>query len=503
MGERVRLLKKMPRVRYALIILIGLSAAQILFTIGVCRSNAALYAKLALIKKAGYLPIPNQTVMATLHDFGPAFSGGLFFTLTAGVGLTLLAMVAAWIWDHLFNRNKIILGLYLIFWAGALTAANCRGCCPMTTSYFILIPAGVFWAALKWLPFRTRKTSRPNQAISLLPVTVLAFFWISQWNGQLFVSFRDHFLLSNSFGMKISDGYYRYNLYAAEVFKSLHQKILKTCTVENITHKALESNLKEELIRNDYLPVREDRNVDLRIKGKGNFLVFLNDGKPILRLSLNDFFSNSEIRLKEFSRKSDRHAFFRHFVFFSLLIALPLMCYMILYGLLRFLSGLFMTGTASTVITSFLCLVIGIALLVPLHKDRSGEIRIKDLAETLKSSRWQDRAIALKIAGQQGIEVADLSGCQELFKSPHILERYWLARALGFSRKQETFKDLLVLLDDPHPNVVCMAFHALGQRGERRAVKEIINRMERSDHWYEQWYAYKALRSMGWKQKSN
>jgi HEAT repeat protein len=167
------------------------------------------------------------------------------------------------------------------------------------------------------------------------------------------------------------------------------------------------------------------------------------------------------------------------------------------------LSGLFMTETASTVITSFLCLLIGVALLVPLHQDRSGEIRIKDLAETLKSSRWQDRAIALKIAEQQRIEVADFSGCQELFKSPHVPERYWLARALGFSRKPETFKDLLTLLDDPHPNVICMAFYALGQRGDRRAVTEIINRIERSDHWYEQWYAYKALRSMGWKQKSN
>jgi HEAT repeat protein len=45
-----------------------------------------------------------------------------------------------------------------------------------------------------------------------------------------------------------------------------------------------------------------------------------------------------------------------------------------------------------------------------------------------------------------------------------------------------------------------MAFYALGQRGDRRAVNEIIKRVETSDDWYNQWYAYNALRSLGWKQ---
>jgi len=71
---------------------------------------------------------------------------------------------------------------------------------------------------------------------------------------------------------------------------------------------------------------------------------------------------------------------------------------------------------------------------------------------------------------------------------------------LGVSGQSETFKDLLSFLDDPHPNVVSMAFYALGQRGDRRAVNEIIKRVETSDDWYNQWYAYKALRRLGWKQ---
>jgi len=48
--------------------------------------------------------------------------------------------------------------------------------------------------------------------------------------------------------------------------------------------------------------------------------------------------------------------------------------------------------------------------------------------------------------------------------------------------------------------VVSMAFYALGQRGDVRAIREIKGRIETSDDWYNQWHAYKALRALGWKQ---
>ena len=81
-------------------------------------------------------------------------------------------------------------------------------------------------------------------------------------------------------------------------------------------------------------------------------------------------------------------------------------------------------------------------------------------------------------------------------------ETLYLIRTFGMieGRQPETYKDLLVFLDDSYPNVVCMAFHSLGQRGKKRIVREIVKRIERSDHWYEQWYAYRALRTLGWTQ---
>jgi hypothetical protein len=48
-----------------------------------------------------------------------------------------------------------------------------------------------------------------------------------------------------------------------------------------------------------------------------------------------------------------------------------------------------------------------------------------------------------------------------------------------------------------------MAFHGLGRRGDSRGVSEILTRIKTSDHWYNQWYAYKALRGLGWKQRKS
>ena len=63
------------------------------------------------------------------------------------------------------------------------------------------------------------------------------------------------------------------------------------------------------------------------------------------------------------------------------------------------------------------------------------------------------------------------------------------------------YNDLLSLLNDPQHNVVCMAFYGLGRRGEERAIQKIIGRIQSSDHWYEQWYGYKALKQLGWRQQ--
>jgi len=494
----------MNRCSYAArVLLLGLFAAQVIAFIQVYLSNADLYRTLVAIKQAGYLPIPNQRTMYSLQEFGPAFFGGLFFTLSVGAGLSLLSLAAVWVWDRLLHRNKFLLIPFLMLWMGCLLVVNLRGFCPMVTLYFLVIPPVVFVATLRWMPEQASQRVWLNRMIHFIPITLLAVLWTSQMDRHLFLDLRDNLLLSNPLGTRINDFYYGYTLYPAEAFKSVDQKMLKTCSLENIQKESLVRSMERQLLNYDYLHVGGDAEVDLNIAQEGSILLFDNRGRTILRTAAKDFFSRPGTVLKEFSLTTDRHAFFRHFTLFSLLIGFPITLYVILYALFHLISCLFLDVRISSVIASILCFSVGITLLVIFHQSRVRKMEVEDLTEALESKRWQKRVAALKIIQQKGIEVGDFQAYQGMLRSPHIPERYWLVRALGVSKQSETYKDLLAFLDDPHPNVVCMAFYALGRRRDKRAVSEIIKRIETSDDWYNQWYAYKALRTLGWRQRKS
>jgi hypothetical protein len=484
----------------AKVLLLGLLTAQMIATLQVYLSNAGLYHSLISIKNAGYLTIPNQRIMQGLLGLGPAFFGGVFFTLSLGAGLSLLTLAAAWTWDRLFSRKIVLLHLFLVPWIGLLAGVNLKGFCPIVTSYFFFIPIIVFASTLRWLPARRGQKVWLKEIAHLIPLIMLTVLWGSQADRQLFVSLRDNLLLSNSFGMKINGFYYKYTLYPAEVFKPLDQKTLKTCRLEPIDKKTLAGLLEKRLIHYDYLVVRGNVGVDLILAEQDNTLCFKNKGEIMVETPLDDFLARPANVLKEFSLRTDRHGLFRHFTFFSLLIGFPITLYIVFYTLFCLIAYAFFDRRIYPVISGILCFGVGIALLVLFHMGAGAKVAEKDLQDAMGSARWQVRVAALKFIQKKGLEVGNYNAYKEMLNSPNIPERYWLARVLGDSREPETYRDLLVFLDDPYPNVVCMAFHSLGQRGKKRIVREIVKRIEISDHWYEQWYAYRALRTLGWKQ---
>jgi hypothetical protein len=482
------------------VLFVGLCIAQFLATIHVYLSNTDLYRKLAVIRESGYLVVPNLRIMGHLQELGPAFFGGLFFTLSVGAGLSIGTLAAVWGWDRLLSRNRFFLTPFLLIWTGCLVGVNLRGFCPIVTLYFVAIPLVVFTSALRWMPPHPGEKAWLNCAIKITPIILLALVWAPHLDTHIFLKLRDNFLLSNSIGTTINDFYYKYSLYPAEAFKSLDQKMLKTCSLGGIEKRPIRKLLAEKLLNHDYLVVGGGAGADLEILQDGNDLVFENEGRPILRASLDGFLSRRGSILREFSKKSDKYLFFRRFTFFSLLIGLPITLYIFLHAILYWISGLFIGRQRASSVASALCLLAGIAVYMPFHQWESGEIGKKDLARALESKDWKDRVRALRLLCDKGMEVSDLWSYKEMIRSPYIPERYWLARALGLSKRPETYADILALLDDPHPNVVSMAFYALGQRGGRRVIEEIIKRIEISNDWYPQWYAYKALRSLGWKQ---
>jgi HEAT repeat protein len=156
---------------------------------------------------------------------------------------------------------------------------------------------------------------------------------------------------------------------------------------------------------------------------------------------------------------------------------------------------------AAAVTASIMCLIVGSIVLLYFQSYRSANINLHDISQALESESWQTRVAALKAIQRDKLEIADYGSYPQLLESPILQERYWLVRALAFSRRSETYADLLAFVDDENINVRCMAFYSLGLRRNPKAIKVIEVRMRTSDSWYDQMYAYSALRSLGWKQK--
>jgi hypothetical protein len=351
------------------------------------------------------------------------------------------------------------------------------------------------------MPSGPDKRAWAHGTVHIIPVVVLALLWTLQIGKNFFVDFRDILLLSNPVGIKVNDFYYDYTLYPAEVFKSLEQKLLKTCTLQDPKKDPLHARVELELLDRDYLAVATGDAVDLEVVQNNGVLDFKHGGKTILQSTLAEFLSDPATILEEFSANTDRHGFLRQFTFYSLLMGLPLALYLLLHALIRLLCCFFLDARISSLVASIFCLIVGLSILIPFQHMRWKDMELKDIPQALASESWQERVAALRIIEQKGLEVSSFPPYPRLLTSPHIAERYWLARALGASRRPQTYRDLLAFLDDPHPNVVSMAFYGLGQRGDSRGVSEILKRIKTSDHWYNQLYAYKALRNLGWKQR--
>jgi hypothetical protein len=484
-------------------LLIGLLVTQILAMVQVYLSNTHLYNSLLAINDAGYLPIPNRYIMDQLHNFAPAFCGGLFFTFSIGAGISFFSMGMAWIWDRLFFRKRVLLYLFIFLWMLCLFLINLHGFDFLVTLYFLVIPPAVFSFTVRSLTHLDKQYKRRNEIIHIIPVIVLAFLLSWQLDNKMFSDFRDIFLFSNPVGSRINSFYYKYTLYAAEVFKSLDQKMLKTCRIDKVEKNAGNFFLEKILIDHDYIPLKRHAEVDLEIAYADDNFIFENHGEPILQISSKAFFADPGKAIKQFSKKSDPFALFRHIIFLSLLIGFPLAVYVLGHGLMAIFLSLFLSVRKSSLIASAVCFVLCLILIFSFYFNRREDVSPENLANGLNSDRWQTRIAALKTINKKGLDIKQFQAYPQLLASSNIAERYWLARTLANSRSASTYRDLLNFLDDQHPNVVSMAFYALGKRGNRQAIDTIISKIETAQDWYCQWYAYNALKSLGWRQKKS
>jgi len=482
------------------IITAGLIGSQIFFTIFVYKSNFSLLKKLEAVSETGYLAVPNPHIMAGLDGFLPAFCGGLFFTLTVGAGLTLGVFLLAYIWHSIMGRRPEILLLAVIIWEIGIYKSFKTETPVILPAVFIFIPFMV--AALTFIWAREKSLLKWKFIVThTVVLLIIAGAWLPNINADVFVNIRDQVLLTNPVGRVINSFYYRYTLYPAEAFKPLHQKQLKTARIK-IDAPELSSRLEKTLRRLDYLPVETDTPMDLEVSRKGSQLLFAHQSQTVLRVKISRFFASPASTLKEYSSRTDRMQFLRQFTFFSLILAGPLLLYFLIHMLVS--TGLFMIRSQGirTISAAVICVLVGVWIAAALYRfqhESNAPQNFEALRPLLQSTAWEERVKALKRIDAGDIDItAHASVLAELKESPYTAERYWTAKALAHGDSEKTYRMLTRLLADPHPNVVCMALYSLGKRDDRRAVEKIRKVLISSEHWYIQWYAYNALKELGW-----
>jgi hypothetical protein len=493
--------KEHPRTRGSLFrpIVGGLITTQIIATGFVYRSDQSVLELVRAVEKAGYFPVPAGPAIVSLNGLAAAFWGGLFYTLSIGVGLTLLTWGCIRLWQLLFRQSRPILIALSVAWVGLIGIVNARGLALFPSTFCLLVPLVTAVAALQTMPL----AGNPRKSIWLVPVLTLfalAALWTTQMNADLFVSIRDNILLSNPVGRQINDFYYRYTLYAAEAFKSFDQKTLRSCNLDAVTDPPMARQLEKLLARRDILPLPQIKRPDIRLVSSGNQLQLISDGGRRIEAATEALSTHPDEVLHSFSTATDRFAAFRRITLVGLLLGFPILMFVMVYGTLHLFARRLTDPFRATLTASGICMIIGILLFLPMLNAHPMAITPQNIDAALASDQWSHRVAALRYIAKHNLEIDAYPGYRRLLTSPLVVERYWLARAMAKSRVYETYSRLLPMIHDAHPNVVCQAFYALGELGRRTAIDPIKRRMVELDNWYAQWYAYRALRTLGWRQ---
>ncbi len=480
---------------------VGLLVTQFIATISVRLSNSRLDQSVQAIERAGWLALPAGPAADTLRQWSSALGGAVFFTLSIGIGLTLAAWSILYLWQRLFGARPRLLWIAALGWLALAIAVNIRGWVLFPTLLMVCTPLATALAALRKGPAAGPIGAGRLWPVPLLTLMVLTGLWATQLNTRLFVTIRDQILLSNAFGRSVNDFYYRYTLHAAECFKSFSQKTVRTVGLEAVPDAAVARQLTRVLADQDVVTVSDRLPDDLTVRfADADTLILAAPGGERLAVARQAFLADPRPWLTRYAQVTDRYGPFRRFTFVGLLLGFPILLYIAVDGAIGRIAGLFAQGPSLVWIRAGTCLLIGVLLFVPMLGAQAQPLSAGQVGSALAAAHWHQRVAALRYIEMEHLDLARYPQYKTLLGSPLVVERYWVARALAYSHGETAQADLLTLIRDPHPNVVCQAYYALGERGDRRAVPVIREHMLQSGHWYTQWYAYRAMRRLGWHQ---
>lgn len=480
----------------------GLVVSQAIATAHVFYSNQLLYQKTKALTEAGFVTVPNALVQPLLPSFKTAFFGGIFFTATLGTLLTVLTMILV---IPALNLSKGKAALSLFFWVGLMVLVNQHGLNLFATAYVAIVPLTVGFFLWQKAVSISKTDSVQVVLWSGAGVVALALLFVVALPNNGFIRFRDRILLSHGAGQTVNDIYYRYTLFAAEAIKSNTQKQLISYRIEKPTDSKLDfGELQGKLVRYDYLRLdgeNGDKSVDLTLEEfPGQELRLEDRYGTTSKTTLAEILTSPKTILSQFSKSSDCNQGLRRLILIGLLFGLPLFIYGALFCAGYSSFKWWLQSGFATVCATALCLIAGLALWWLLWIPGSLPDQTDELLDVLENGHRNEQLAALDTLSRQRVDMTKMSVYLDLIQSPDIAVRYKMARSLGFHQHRQSREGVEHLLKDSNPNVRCMALQSLGRLGHSDDIQLILKTIRESNHWYVQYYAYKALRRLGWVQ---
>lgn len=497
-----------------LIILSGLLVFQVFSTLQVFLSNSELLQILIALENSSYFPVPNSNIIPSLQSPGVAFAGGVFFTLTVGTYTVLAAMGGAILWLRFDRYRPVVLMLFSLYILLVLAFINQKGLLFSETIAFVSTSVSVFLLCRLFFGEEFPVITPASVFVHVLMLIVLNLILIGAMrfsSESIFVDFRDRFLMTNTIGKSINDYYYKYTMYPANVFKPVSNRFPRVCSLISEKGKGDTSQIRNRLIQYDYLVLdppesENDFLADFIIEKIESDLLLKYKGKIIVTTKPIPFIKDSGEYLSRFSEETDRYYNYRQLTALGLKTGLPLFFYILIHFTLFTLVALILKRTELKdqvgAFTSILGLILCVTAFGILAETESIEVKRDNLKSLLSSSERRDRIAALRFIDRNKINMVSLPDFELIGQGGDLTETYRYARALGHSRTAGAEKKLIGLLDDTRLNVVCQALYGLGIRGNRRMIPTIMDRIRNTDEWYIQWYGYRALKRLGWTQKS-
>ncbi|PIE70989.1 MAG: hypothetical protein CSA22_04460 [Deltaproteobacteria bacterium] len=498
---------------------LGLGVLQTLSTIHLHRFNAQRVRLCEWLSASGFLTLPLGEARNQMATWQTAYDGALFFTATLGFGLAALAWLILQLSAFIPQPRQTRVRIACFAAAGLAMAGYLNsGGIQVTATLYTLMP---FLSMLLFglLAGKQTPSALPHTRtwrVCAGGVVLCLLFLLPVFVQASFLDIRDYLLLRSDAGRAMNRFYYHHTLYPAEVLKPHVHRQLKPLVVKGDVPEL--ARIKQLLVRLDALPLDPDHPPDrtaqavkerpvlsglLRLHVTPDTWTFSTERQTLFNAPAPDL-SVGPVRalLRRASEASDRMGPFRRLILISLVAGVPLFLGITLIWIPFLCYRRVMPHRYALPAAVFTLSLITGGVTLPFIATPGRQLDTAHLADALGSTDWRIRRNALIHLHDAGIDPFSLPGWQPaLNRLPDLTDRYYFARCLAHHSGHQADGLIETLLDSPEINVVCKTAEALGIRGRHADRNRLFTLIHTSDEAYVQWYVYRALRKLGWRQR--